>query len=184
MVVILVGVLVIGCVGEHAFAIPIRKIRARTGVLGFGGGMWLGWWGICWIEGRLGISGVRMVGYGDGGTLDPSTLGWGIDLVRVDGVGEEDGLGGRWEWRPEGRGEFQKLDGPKNRLGIGGFRMVGSGDGGTLDPSTLGLGIGLVRVDDVGEEDGLGGRWECRPEGRGTSQKLDGPKNRLGMYVG
>lgn len=59
-----------------------------------------------------------MVGSGDGGTLDPSTLGWGIGLVRVDGVGEEDGLGGKWECRPEGRGEFQKLDGPKNRLGM------------------------------------------------------------------
>jgi len=62
--------------------------------------------------------------------------------------------------------------------------MVGSGDGGTLDPSTLRLGIGLVRVNDIREEDGLGGRWECRPEGRGKFQKLDGPKNRLGMYVG
>jgi len=52
--------------------------------------------------------------------------------------------------------------------------MVGSGDGGTLDPSTLGWGIGLVRVDGVGEEDGLGGKWECRPEGRGSAFRWPG----------
>lgn len=69
MVVILVGVLVVGCVGEHAFAIPIRTKWAR--------GL------VCWnLAVGCGLAGEESVGLKEGwGSVGFEW--WGLGTVEL-----------------------------------------------------------------------------------------------------